>query len=178
MKLADTIHDFSQNLQKAANRAADTVEHTANFLLEHNPLQKELSLLQQAARNLPTLEDSKPSKIDLQKVDEDLHKCGLLPHLHIGLDEDSNVTVKIDKADRTDCFGYMHAPGFWDQVSHDFKKALDSHNHIDDSTDEFNHDVSRGANDLTPAAKHVADTVIDTVGSLVKSIGVTADPRD
>jgi hypothetical protein len=177
MTLKDTINNFSHKLHEGVNRATDAVEQTANFVLEHNPLQKEVSLMLQAARSLPTFDHPEPSRIDVQKIDEDLRRCGILPQLHIGLDDQSNLTVKVDKSYETDCFGYMHAPGFWDQVNHIVKHEAPGNNCIDENSRDSNHHTTCGVDTFTPAAKHVADTVSDKIGEFVKSVGVPVDPR-
>jgi hypothetical protein len=56
--------------------------------------------------------DAERLKLDIRAIDEKLHRYGLLPQLHLGCDENNMPKVIVDTANtKTDCFGYMHAPG-------------------------------------------------------------------
>src|ERR1700733_3906992 len=114
MTLSQGMEDISRTVHQAVDAAGHTVENVLKVGLENNPLYKEVSLLQQAATVMGTM-DPAPLKTAVQEMDNKLHQCGLLPHLHIGLDDHNNPTVTLEKpAMKTDCFGYMHVPGFGD----------------------------------------------------------------
>ena len=203
-----TISQGMDNLSANATQAFDTACHTAENVLkvglDANPLYKEVSLLQQAATVLGTA-DPAVLRAGAEEVDAKLHQYGLLPHLHIGLDDNNNPTLTLDsKGMKTDCFGYMHVPGFGDGQNMAAGRQEQHHGNRSDASDEsVNHDgdgstdntvnntgdrakdpgVSetkvhgQSTESLLQDAKQVADKVIHGISDVAKNVWVSVDPR-
>jgi hypothetical protein len=153
------------DLQQAAETACHTAENVLKVALDCHPLLNEMSELQKVYAPQGRC-DPERLKIEIQAIDDKLHRYGLLPHLHIGCDDNSNPTLVLDPADsKTDCFGYMHVPnlGYGQMLGHGREDVSRGHRESVDM-------VMRDANEAV-------DRVFNGVGDVVKNAGCSTDPR-
>src|SRR5208283_1012031 len=147
MTFSQGMDDFSRNAHQAVDAVAHTAEQVLKVGMENSPLYKEVSLLQQAATVIGTMEPN-PLRAGVQAIDDKLHQCGVLPHLHIGLDGNNNPTLTLDTHSmKTDCFGYMHVPSFGDGQAPAHGRQDVSHGHYDGG-ENVNHDAGEAVDNV------------------------------